>query len=79
MESPRYRRVEKLPWVPTESEVDQLIAGCSHRIATFLQLLKETGMRPGEAWFLKWIDLDFTNNSVRITPEKSSNPRILKL
>ena len=28
---------------------------------------------------LKWIDIDFCNRSVRITPEKGSNPRILKL
>jgi len=76
---PRYQRIAKLPWVPTESEVDQLIAGCSRRIATFLQLLKETGMRPGEAWFLKWTDLDFENSNVRVTPEKGSNPRILRL
>jgi integrase/ribosomal protein S27AE len=78
-EPPRYQRIGKLPWVPTESEIDQLIAGCSHRLATFLQLLKETGMRPGEAWSLKWTDMDFNNDSVRVTPEKGSNPRILKL
>jgi len=76
---PRYKRVEKLPFVPTETEIDQLIAGCSRRIATFLQLLKETGMRPGEAWLLRWTDIDFNINSVRITPEKGSNPRTLKL
>lgn len=78
-EPPRYRRVEKLPWVPTETEVDQLIAGCSHRIATFLQLLKETGMRPGEAWIVRWIDLEFNDKKVRVTPKKRSRPRILKL
>jgi len=78
-EPPRYRRVETLPWVPTETNVDQLIAGCSRRVATFLQLLKETGMRPGEAWILRWIDLDFNSNTVRVTPKKRSKPRILKL
>lgn len=76
---PRYKPIEKLPYVPTESEIDQLIAGCSHRIATFLQLLKETGMRPGEAWPLEWEDIDYNSKTVRITPEKGSNPRILKL
>ena len=76
---PKYNRIRKLPFIPTEKEVDQLIAGCSHKVATFLQLLKETGMRPGEAWNLKWIDLDFANNTVRVTPEKNSNPRILKI
>jgi len=48
-------------------------------MATFLQLLKETGMRCGEAYNLKWIDIDFRNSTIRITPEKSSNPRILKI
>ena len=76
---PQYRRIRRLPFIPTETEIDQLIAGCSHRNATFLQLLKETGMRPGEAWSLRWIDIDYENNSVRVTPEKGSNPRILKL
>ena len=30
---PRYRRVERLPWIPTEEEVNQLISGrfSSHR------------------------------------------------
>jgi integrase len=78
-EPPRYKRVRKIPWIPTETEVDQLIAGCSNRVATFLQLLKETGMRPGEAWQLKWIDFDFINKTVHITPEKGSNPRILRI
>ena len=76
---PRYRRIEKDPWIPTESEVDQLIAGSSTKVSTFLQLLKETGMRPGEAWSLKWTDINTENSTVRITPEKGSNPRTLKL
>ncbi len=77
---PIYRRVRKLPFIPTEAEIDQLIAGCSKRIATFLQLLKETGMRCGEACdLLKWTEIDLEQRSVRITPEKGSNPRILPL
>jgi integrase/recombinase XerD len=76
---PIYRRVRTLPFIPTEIELDQLIAGCSKRMATFLQLLKETGMRCGEACQLKWTDIDLVNNSVRITPEKGGNPRNLKI
>ena len=75
---PRYRRVEKLPFIPLESEVDQLIAGYRSRTVTcFLQLLKETGVRPGEAWQLTWTDI--TGNVVTITPEKISNPRQFKV
>jgi integrase len=76
---PIYKRVRKLPFIPTESEIDQLIAGTSKRISTYLQLLKETGMRCGEASQLKWTDLDFESRAVRVTPEKGSNPRILPL
>jgi integrase len=32
-------------------------------------------MRTGEAWNLKWTDLDLERNAVNIVPEKSSNPR----
>jgi len=78
-EPPRYRRVGKLPFIPTESEVDQLIAGCNGKTSAFLQLLKETGMRSGEAWRLEWVDFDFENGTVRVTPEKGGNPRILKM
>ncbi len=59
---PRYRRIEKLPWIPTETEIDQLIAGCGSKIGAFLRLIKETGMRPGEALRLKWIDIDSVLN-----------------
>lgn len=76
---PKYMAVRKLPFIPTEAEIDQLIAGCNKKTATFLQLLKETGVRSGEAWVLKWVDLDFENKSVRVTPEKGGEPRLLKM
>jgi integrase len=75
---PRYRRIEKLPFIPLETEVDQLIAGTVNvRICCFLQLLKETGIRPGEAWQLQWVDLN--GNILTVTPEKNSNPRQFKI
>ncbi|MEM3728373.1 MAG: site-specific integrase [Candidatus Bathyarchaeia archaeon] len=76
---PRCRRIRKLPFIPLEAEIDQLIAACSKKVSAFLQLLKETGMRSGEAWRLKWADLDLASNTVRVTPEKGSEPRIFKI
>jgi integrase len=76
---PRYKRIEKLPFIPLESEVNQLIGGVGKKTAAFLQLLKETGMRPGEAWNLKWIDSNFEKATVSIAPEKNSRPRLLKI
>jgi integrase len=78
-EKPNYRRVGRLPFVPLEVEVDQLIAGVGKKTATFLQLLKETGMRPGEAWNLRWTDIDTERLTVTVLPEKDSNARRLKL
>ena len=78
-EKPSYRRVGRLPFIPLEVEVDQLIAGVRKKTATFLQLLKETGMRPGEAWNLRWVDMDTERLTVNVLPEKNSNSRRLKV
>jgi integrase len=78
-DKPHYIRIEMLPFIPTETEVDQLISGLGPKTACFLQLLKETGMRAGEAWNLKWIDIDFERGTVNVTPEKGSRPRQLKI
>ncbi|MEM3602720.1 MAG: tyrosine-type recombinase/integrase [Candidatus Bathyarchaeia archaeon] len=78
-EHPLYKGIQKLPFILQKSEIDQLIAGCSPRMACFLQLLKETGMRPGEAWQLQWTDVDAATRTVLITPEKGSSPRIFHI
>ena len=49
---PRYERIEKLPFIPLENEIDLLIGGCSPKTSTVLQTLKETGARIGEIWEL---------------------------
>ncbi|MGD6806809.1 MAG: tyrosine-type recombinase/integrase [Candidatus Bathyarchaeia archaeon] len=76
---PKYCRVEKIPFIPTEQEIDQLIAGCGGKTSVVLQILKETAMRIGEAWKLKWIDIDFVNSTIRVTPEKGSHARMFKI
>jgi integrase len=76
---PRYKAVEKLPFIPTESEIDYLIASLGNKTGTFTQMLKETGARRGEGWQIEWTDIDAEKRTVRITPEKHSNPRILRI
>ena len=77
---PNYRRVKKLPFVPQEVEVDMLVSALPRRLSVFCQLIKETGARPGEAWNLKWIDVNPQANTVTINkPEKNSNPRVVKV
>jgi integrase len=76
---PKFKVTKKLPFIPKESELDVLIAGSGPKLSSFLQLLKETGARAGEAHNIRWSDIDFETNTVRITPEKGSNPRIIKI
>ncbi len=78
-DKPNYRRIERLPFIPLELEVDQLISGMGKKTATFLQLLKETGVKAGEGWNLKWIDFDSERAIVNVVPEKNSNARQLKV
>jgi integrase len=77
--SPRYRRVQRLPWIPTEEEANQLIAGLGKKSSCFMQILKETAIRPGECWNLRWIDVDTEKETISVLPEKDSNPRICKV
>jgi integrase len=76
-DKPRCDVTRKIPFIPTEQEIDDLVAGCPTSVATFLQLLKETAMRSGEAKRLKWIDVDLERRIITLNePEKGSNPRI---
>ena len=79
-DKPKCRVTRKIPFIPTEEELDALIAGCGRKTATFLQLLKETAMRSGEAKRLCWTDLDFERQLITLNdPEKGSNPRVWKV
>lgn len=78
-EPPSYKEVRRLPFIPTEGEMEQLISSCPRKLVPLLQLLKETGMRIGEAVNLTWTDIDFERSAVRITPEKGSNARVLPI
>ncbi len=77
---PKYKQERKLPFIPLESEIDALIASSSKKMAALLQLLKETGMRVGEACRLRWIDVDLEHNVITMNePEKNSQPRAFKI
>jgi integrase len=76
---PIYGRIQKLPFIPKEEEIDALIASCAQKAATLLQTLKETAARVGEVWALQWTKVDIENRTLRITPEKGSTPRIFKI
>jgi integrase len=76
---PKYTHESGLPFIPTEQELDTLIAMGKPRTSTLLQTLKETGSRIGEMQTLQWIHVDTQRKTVYITAEKGSNSRILPI
>ena len=79
-EKPRTSLRRRIPFVPKEEDLDALIARAGKKLSTFLQLLKETGMRSGEATRLAWTDIDNERRIITLNaPEKGSNPRIWKV
>jgi integrase len=77
---PKIRFERKIPYIPLETEIDALIVGCGTTTSLILQLLKETGMRIGEALRLKWVDINCGNRTIILNePEKHSNPRIFRV
>jgi integrase len=76
-EPPSYTITRKIPFIPTEQEIDDLIAGLPNIESVFVQLLKEIAMRIGEAINLPWKDVDLERKVIICNcPEKGSNPRI---
>ena len=76
---PKYSGEHEVPYIPTETEIDLLIAALGQKQACFCQLLKETGARCGEIAELNWLSIDWEQKKVRIKAEKGSNSRILPL
>jgi integrase len=77
----KYKEPESpLPYIPTETEIDQIIAECNAEYACLLQLLKETAFRIGEAMRLTPSDIDITRKIVTLNvPEKGSRARQAKM
>lgn len=48
-------------------------------MAVFLQLLKETGVDSGEAWKLRWIDINSEKHTVDVHPTKNHYARTLPI
>jgi len=65
-----------LPYIPRETEIDQLISGCNANLACFLQVMKETAFRPGEVLRLTVSNVDIEKRVITLNkPEKRSSNR----
>jgi integrase len=70
----------KQPFIPTHEELTALIHAARKRLATFMQVLLDTGARCGEVSKLKWTDINTENLTISINnPEKHSRSRTLKV
>jgi integrase len=70
----------KQVYIPTEGEIDALIATCGKRLATFIQVLRDTGARKGEALKIRYADVNSNTNEISINyPEKGSRSRKVKV
>ena len=80
-EKKKYHRERKLPYIPTEKDVDQLIGGFSNsKYSAFLQLIKETAFRPIEASRIRPLDIDIERRIITLNePAKHSNPRQFRI
>jgi len=77
---PKYKPNERIPFIPTESEIDQIIYGTGKKLSAALRIAKETAMRIGEIVRLRWIDVNPKNNLIVINnPEKGSKAGIYKV
>jgi len=76
---PRYERDDQPPYVPTEEEVNLLIANSGKKYALALSLLRDTGMRPIELHrsTLAWYDL--SRGLVNVETAKHGRGRTLEL
>jgi len=76
---PKYERDDQPPYVPTEEEVNLLIANSGKKYALALSILHDTGMRPIELHrsTLAWYDL--TRGTVRVETAKHGAGRTLEL
>lgn len=76
----RDKRPQNLAFIPTETEIDQVIAAAGKTTGAFLQGLKDTGADPGELGQARWIDIDKEAKTVKINfPVKGHDARILRV
>jgi integrase len=75
----RYRREDRLPYVPLEKDIEALISELPRKLGILTLTVKETGARAGEVWALKWVDVNSENTVTINNPEKGSRARKLKV
>jgi integrase len=76
---PRYRSANFVPNVPSKEVVEQLIASSSFKYSVIFRLLAETGAGPEELHLTHRNNVNFENETIKITGAKGHDTRIIKL
>ena len=76
---PRYERDDQPPYVPTEEEINVLIAGAGKKYSLLLSLIRDTGMRPIEVERVRVRWLDLQRGSINVQTAKHGKGRTLEL
>jgi integrase len=75
---PRYTQEERIPFIPSEAELNYLIGAAGKKLSVFLQGLKETGADPGEFEAIEAKDVNRESRTITLNhPVKGHRPRIL--
>lgn len=76
---PKYKQEEKIPFIPEEHELDQLIAATnSKQLSAYLRTMKETFTDPGEALAIEWKDIAGVVININ-HPVKDHRPRSIEV
>jgi integrase/recombinase XerD len=77
-DAPKYKPVQRLPFIPLEREIDQLISALGGILSLFCAVLKDTGADPSEASAIEWRDVDMEKKTIMINnPVKGHKARII--
>jgi integrase len=75
---PKYKRIETIPFIPSEAELNLLIGASGRVLGTFLEGLKQTGADPGELAAITPKDINKEARTITLNhPVKGHRPRIL--
>jgi len=65
-EKPRYKTERRIPKIPTQEMVKEIIAQSSRKYATIFKLLSETGAMPKELHNVRQKDIDLDSGTIAI-------------
>ena len=75
---PRYKQQSKIPFIPSEAELDMLIGAAGKKLGIFLQGLKETAADPGELAAITSKDVNKESRTITLNhPVKGHRPRVI--